>query len=129
MKTKIVASLLFLSVTFPAIIMAAEPAGDNTIVDEGYNSATSHKVDSWMVDLSSWVSGSKTNLTEREEAVSVEKWMVRPDRSWGDSYGESSIQLESWMIDIQHSNWDKEQAEPELILESWMYDLASWATS
>ena len=129
MKTKIVAALLFLSVTFPAFIVAAEPAGNKTIDDGSYNSYTSQKVDSWMVDLSSWISESNTNLTEREETFSVEKWMLRPDLSWGDSSGESSIQLESWMIDIQYSDWNKNQTESKLILESWMYNLSSWGKS
>jgi len=129
-KTKIVAVLFFISVVSPAILTATEPEGNRIINDGNSYNQTNLEIDSWMVDLSSWISNSKTNLTESEETFFVEKWMLRPDhQSWGDSSGEGTIQLENWMIDIQHSDWNTSQVEPELILESWMCDLRSWATS
>ncbi len=131
MKTQIVATLVFILFVLSGTIRATEPKGFITAKEESLGINANYRVESWMVDLSSWVSTtSKAIITESEESLSIENWMLRPDRQfWGNAATEGTIQLEKWMIDIEHSNWNESRVEPDLQLESWMYDLSSWATS
>ncbi len=130
MKTKIVTALILISVVFSGIVGATAPKSNTTISEDSYYNQADFGIKSWMVDLSTWVSKSETNITEVENALSVEQWMLRPDQqSWGNSTSEGSIQLEKWMIDVRHFDWSNNQVEPEFEMESWMFDLTSWATS
>ena len=130
MKTKIVTALILISVVFSGIVGATEPKSNTTTGDYSYYNQADFGIESWMVDLSTWVSKSETIITEVENALSVEQWMLKPDlQSWGNSATEESIQFEKWMIDIRHFEWSDNQIEPELEMESWMFDLTSWATS
>lgn len=127
MKTKIVTVLIAITVIVPGLLKASD-SENKKVIEESYYSNL--EIDSWMIDLSSWVSKGETTMTVSEEALSVEKWMLNPNhQSWGDSPNENSIQLENWMIDLQNSNWETGQSEPELNLENWMIDLTSWAAS
>lgn len=130
MNAKIVTATALILVAFSGIVRANEPEGKTNEGDQSYYDQAEFMIDPPMVSHSLWISENTTTITETEESVRVEKWMVNiEDQSWGNYVNEATIHLEKWMIDTQDSNWSQDESEAPLILEDWMNDLSSWVTS
>jgi len=126
----IIVLLVTLFVVFPGMVQAIEPKENLNTSKTSFHDQPDFTVESGMVDPAFRAGGTTAIMTDKEEVMITEKWMVKLDQQyWEKTTGERAIQLESWMTDIQHSKWNNSSSESELIIESWMLDLSSWATS
>ena len=127
LKMKLTTAILVFCMAASTMSMAKGSWGNSITGEAGYFDQPDFSFEDWMVDPAEWTGGNTTIMTDREEVLPVESWMVKPDSRFGErTAGEGAIQLEGWMTDVARTGWRANSSEPEIILESWMYDLTSW---
>lgn len=105
-KSLVIAAILIIAGT---VIVSANSGNKPKILELNSTSQieVEYSVEDWMVNLTEWAPEQKMNTYE--EVV------------------ESNIDIESWMLEANESNWNIEQdTEEEVVVEDWMLNLAKW---
>jgi hypothetical protein len=127
LSMKITTALLVISMVTQMSVMATGAGKVMFTGETSYHDQPDFSLENWMVEPAHWATGNRTIMTEIEETISMESWMLDLNlRSIEKPAGEASIQLESWMTDVRYPAWNVSSRDPELILEDWMCDLSVW---